>query len=153
MGAGTGATVSKWRGVFNPSGLGSALVEVEDVKVGALVVVNAVGDAFGIDGTPLTGGDHAPGLLQAPPGFGENTTLAVVATDAAVSRSELTRLAVRAQDALAACLRPSHTRLDGDTCFAVSCGDRTGLLENIAEGAFEAVGRAIEDAIDNAPHV
>lgn len=147
VGAGTGATVSGWRGIVNPSGLGSAALQVEGVAVAALVVVNAAGDVFTLEGESLTGGTPLPGPLQIPPPFTQNTTLAVVATDAALNRSELTRLAIRAQDALAACLRPAHTRLDGDTCFAVSIGDKEALLDNVAEGAFVAVGKAIEAAL------
>ncbi len=149
VGAGTGATVSKWRGEFNPGGLGSAAVAVEGATVGALVAVNALGDAFSLEGEALTGGPAIPGPL-ALPGLVENTTLAVVATDAALSRDHLTRLAVRGQDAYAACLRPAHTRYDGDTCFAVSCGQVEASIDDVAEAAFVAVGRAIEAAVRNA---
>jgi L-aminopeptidase/D-esterase-like protein len=147
VGAGTGATVAKWRGTPQPAGIGSAAVEIGGVTVGALVAVNALGDIFSLEGEALTGGPHAAGPLATGPPVGENTTLAVVATDAALTRLELTRLAVRAQDAFAACIRPAHTRFDGDTCFAVSCGNRTALVDNVAEGAFEATGRAIAAAI------
>lgn len=147
VGAGTGATVAKWRGQFLPSGLGSAAVEVEGATVAALVVVNAMGDAFSLEGESLTGGPHAPGPIEIPVPVGQNTTLAVVATDARVPRAELTRLAVRAQDAFSVCLRPVHTRFDGDTVFAVSCGERDVLVDNLAEGAFNAVGLAIEKAV------
>jgi L-aminopeptidase/D-esterase-like protein len=66
-----------------------------------------------------------------------------------MGRSDLTRLAVRGQDAYSVCLRPSHTRYDGDACFAVSCGDHVGeyAVDIASEAAFEAVGRAIEDAV------
>jgi L-aminopeptidase/D-esterase-like protein len=147
VGVGTGATVSKWRALFQPSGVGSAAVEVEGAVVGALVAVNALGDVFTLEGKALTGGPHVADPLALPPPLGQNTTLAVVATDAGLSRAELTRLAVRAQDAIAACIRPAHTRFDGDTCFAVSCGQKDVLVDNVAEGVFEAVGRAIESAI------
>jgi len=147
VGAGTGATVSKWRGTPQPAGIGSAAVEIAGVTVGALVALNALGDIFSLEGIALTGGPHAAAPLSVGPPVGENTTLAVVATDAALTRVELTRLAVRAQDAFAACIRPAHTRFDGDTCFAVSCGDGAALVDNVAEGAFEAMGRAIEAAV------
>ncbi len=147
VGAGTGATLSKWRGQMVPGGLGSAAVDVGGVTVGALVVVNALGDAFTLEGESLTGGPHAPDPMGIPAPVGQNTTLVTVATDAALSRAELTRLAVRGQDALAACLRPAHTRFDGDTCFAASCGEKTGPVDDVAEGAFEAVGRAVEAAV------
>jgi L-aminopeptidase/D-esterase-like protein len=147
VGAGTGATVSKWRGTPRAAGIGSAAVEISGVTVGALVALNALGDVFSLEGEALTGGPHAAAPLSIGPPVGESTTLAVVATDAALTRVELTRLAVRAQDAFAACIRPAHTRFDGDTCFAVSCGDRPALVDNVAEGAFEAMGLAIEAAI------
>jgi len=114
-------------------------------------VLNAVGDVFSLDGEPLSGGPHVAGVPSFMPEWGQNTTLVVVATDARFGRAELGRLAVRGQDALAACLRPAHTRFDGDTCFAVSCGAVEAPLDLVAEAAFEAVGRAIENAI-RAPH-
>lgn len=147
VGAGAGATVAKWRGFehMRPGGLGSAAVRRGEIVVGALVVANAVGDVFTLEGESLTGGLHAPG----PPALfpTENTTLAVVATNASLDRNELTRLAVRGQDAYAACLRPAHTRFDGDIVFAVSCGAIAADVESVAEAAFEAVGRAIESAV------
>jgi L-aminopeptidase/D-esterase-like protein len=77
----------------------------------------------------------------------ENTTLVVVATDAALDRATLTRVCVRAHDALAACLRPSHTRYDGDAVFAASCGRVPGDPDVVAEAAFSVVGRSIEAAL------
>lgn len=150
VGAGCGASAAKWRGVPIRTGVGSTLVEMAGAKVGALVVLNALGDVFTLEGEPLSGGSHVAGVPPFMPEWGQNTTLVVVATDAAFSRSELTRLAVRGQDALAACLRPSHTRLDGDTCFAVSCGSVTAPLDLVAEAAFEAVGRAVSSAVESA---
>jgi len=150
IGVGTAATISKWRGAPNPGALGSAAVRWGDVTVAALVVLNAIGDAFSLEGEPLSGGDVVPGPLAIPPPVGENTTLVVVATDAALTRSELTRLCVRAHDALAVCLRPVHTAFDGDTCFAVATQAVETSLEmppvNLAEAAFEAVGRSVEAA-------
>lgn len=147
VGAGTGCTVGKWRGARIPGGLGSAAVIGDGFTVGALAVVNAVGDVFTLEGEPLSGGSIVPGSPQAAPAVGENTTLVVVASDARIGRAELTRVAVRAQDALAVTLRPAHTRYDGDTCFAVSCGRRDVSVDAVAEAAFEAVGRAVESAM------
>jgi L-aminopeptidase/D-esterase-like protein len=73
-----------------------------------------------------------------------NTTLVVVATTAAMSRAELTRLAVRSHDALGVCLRPAHTRFDGDVVFVSAVGTSRGDVDLAAEGAFAATGRAIE---------
>ncbi len=149
VGAGTGTTSAKWRGFEHarPGGVGSAVVRWGDLVVGALVVVNSVGDVFTLEGEPLTGGPAVPGPPAMFPQPGTSTTLAVVATNAALPRSELIRVAVRAQDAYSVCLRPAHTRYDGDACFAVSCGDLVESVDVVAEAAFEAVGRAIESAV------
>lgn len=151
VGAGAGCTVAKWRGLRIPAGLGSVAVAGDGFTVGAIAVVNAVGDIFTLEGEPLTGGDPVPAGPLVEPAAGENTTLVVVATDAAIDRADLTRVAVRAQDALAATIRPAHTRFDGDTCFAVSCGDRPVSVDVVAEAAFEAVGRAVEAAVRTDP--
>jgi L-aminopeptidase/D-esterase-like protein len=149
VGAGRGATVAKWRGFeyMQPGGLGSAVRTVDGATVGALVAVNAVGDVFDITGEPLTGGDHEPGPPGLIPRAEVNTTLAVVATDAMFARNELGRLAVRAQDAFSVCVRPAHTRFDGDIAFAVSCGTVESSVESVAEAAFAATAAAIVDAI------
>ncbi len=95
VGAGAGATVAKWRGFEHmaPGGVGTASVRRGDVIVGAVVVVNALGDAFTLEGESLTGGDLVPGPPAPFPTPGQNTTLAVVATNVAMTRSELTRVA------------------------------------------------------------
>jgi L-aminopeptidase/D-esterase-like protein len=149
IGAGTGTTVAKWRGFehMQPGGLGSAIRPAGEATVGALVVVNAVGDIFTITGESLTGGDHEPGPPAPFPEPLANTTLVVLATDAALSRSFLSRLAVRSQDALAACIRPTHTRFDGDIVFAIACGPIEGDVETLAEAAFGATAAAVERAV------
>ena len=152
VGAGTGAVVAGWRGPQHRSkgGVGSHRVVVGTATVGALVVLNAVGDVFTLEGEALTGGDPVPGPPGALPPMGESTTLAVVATDAALDRSALLRLAVQAHDAMAACLRPSHTRHDGDVAFAVSCGGVAADPDALGAAAFAAVGRSIEAAVRHA---
>lgn len=132
---------------MQPGGLGSAIRRVGDATVGALVVVNAVGDVFSLNGDPLTGGPHEPGPPVMPPSPMINTTLVVVATDFLMTRDELTRLAVRSHDALAACIRPVHTRFDGDIAFAVSCGPIECDVESAAEAAFGATAAAVELAV------
>src|SRR5690606_25049801 len=119
--------------------------------VGAIVAVNAIGDVFTVEGEPLTGGAHEPGPpAMIPQAFTNNTTLVVVATDAAFDRIELRRLVFRAHDAIAACIRPAHTRWDGDIVFAVSCGEVEGDCDIAAEAAFAATAAAIESAVRNA---
>lgn len=149
VGAGTGATVAKWRGFEHrqPGGLGSALRMAGDASVGALVVLNAVGDVFTVEGESLTGGDPEPGPPNLTPEAFTNTTLVVIATDARLSRLQLFRLVVRAHDALAACLRPVHTDFDGDVVFAASVGSKTAEVHTLAEASFGATAAAIEKAV------
>lgn len=149
IGAGTGAVVAGWRGpeAVRKGGLGSATEQADGAIVGALAAVNAVGDVFTLEGEPLTGGDMVPPTHPRPSEELANTTLAVVATNAALSRTDLMRVCVRTHDAIGACIRPGHTRYDGDVAFAVSCGDSTADADAVGEAAFRAVGRSIEVAI------
>jgi L-aminopeptidase/D-esterase-like protein len=149
VGAGTGATIANWRGpeAVRKGGVGSAARRVGGVSVGALVVLNAGGDVFSLEGTPLSGGPHVPASRGFPRRELEQTTLVALATDARLRRVELQRLCVRAHDALGACIRPVHTRYDGDIAFAVSCGALDGDLDELSEVAFEVVGRAVEHAV------
>lgn len=150
VGAGTGATVSKWKGLENmrKAGIGSAATRVGTATLGVLAAVNAVGDVVRLDGSWITG---EPTL--APPevrGFRENTTLVTVATDARLSKSDLLRLTVRSHDALAATLRPAHTRYDGDIVFAISCGEEDVDLDVLGEATFNAVAAAIVSSVEEA---
>lgn len=149
VGAGTGATVAKWRGFEHrrPGGIGSAVAPAGDASVGVLVAANAVGDVFTLEGESLTGGSPETGPPNLTPEAFTNTTLVVVATDAALSRIELSRLVVRSHDALAACIRPVHTRFDGDVVFGASVGQVDGDVEALSEAAFVATARAVENAI------
>lgn len=134
IGAGTGATFGKWRGPdqAKPGGLASVSLACGDATIGVLVVLNAVGDVVDLAGNPISGSGPTasesvdPGARTAL----SNTTLVAVATDASFGRAELGRLAIRCQDALAATIRPSHTRYDGDAAFVVSCGDVAADLDS-----------------------
>lgn len=152
VGAGTGAMVAGWRGFehVRKGGVGSHAEGAEGATVAALAVVNAVGDVFTLEGEPLTGGGPIPPQRPVAPKPLENTTLVVVATDARMDRSALHRLCVQGHDALAVCLRPGHTRYDGDAVFAVSCGDRRADPDALGSAAFVAVGRSIEAALRHA---
>lgn len=152
VGAGTGATVAKWRGFehMKEGGIGSGLAAAGNARVGALAAVNAVGDVFTVEGESLTGGSPVPGPPGIVPAAFTETTLMVVATDARLSRIDLTWLAVRAHDALAVCVRPAHSRYDGDIVFVVSCGETEADVDAVAEAAFEATATAIVDAVRSA---
>lgn len=135
-GAGYGATTGSGKG-----GLGSASAVLSSgVTVGALVAVNALGSATVGDGpwfwaAPWEMGDEFGGL-GLPPVFpasaepvamkrrGEATTIAIVATDAALTQAQALRLATAAQDGMARALVPSHTPFDGDLVFTAATGAR-----------------------------
>lgn len=142
-GAGFGATIAwKQPGGRMMGGLGSAsLVRADGVVMGALAAVNAagtvtigdtphfwaapleVGGEFGGLGWPPAGADTAQGLILKG-GPVQSTTLGVIATDAALTKPELKRLAVMAQTGLARAIVPVHTPFDGDIVFALSLGER-----------------------------
>jgi L-aminopeptidase/D-esterase-like protein len=145
FGAGTGATVAKLLGPerAQPGGVGTASQELPDGGiVGALAVVNAIGNIVADDGSLLAGelGDPVPL-------FGGNTTLVVVATDVAMTRAVAHRLAVVAHDGLAHAIRPVHTSFDGDTVFTVSTGERVQDQLQLEIAAVEVVARAIRNAV------
>jgi L-aminopeptidase/D-esterase-like protein len=129
VGAGAGATVGKWRGREGavPGGVGAAATDVDGVRVGALAVVNALGDVIAEDGTMLAGSTSspdAPGFPTLQP-FEEgraNTTLVVVVTDARLDKDACFLVAQSAHDGIARALRPAHTRYDGDIAYAVATG-------------------------------
>jgi L-aminopeptidase/D-esterase-like protein len=135
-GAGTGATTGLHKG-----GLGSAsAVLANGMSVGALVAVNALGQVTAGSGPRFWaapwemeaefGGlgpvqDHDPHLEPAPvKRLGEATTIAIVATDAALTQAQAQRMATAAHDGMARAIVPSHTPLDGDLVFAAATGVR-----------------------------
>jgi len=131
VGAGTGATVGKALGprAATKGGVGTWAVRGGDVIVGALVVLNAVGNILDGSGAVLAGARGPDGAyVDALTHFGQggapfaarNTTLAVVATNAALDRTGLESLAHAAGDALARRIVPYGTLFDGDIVFAVS---------------------------------
>ena len=164
VGAGTGATTARWKG-----GLGSASSVLDSgVTVGALVVVNALGDATGPDGrfwaAPWEmgaefGGHGAPTRFD--PGLEPRaikhqngaTTIAIIATDAILDKAALTRLAIAAHDGMARALVPSHTPHDGDLVFAGATGARATSVEDafaLGHVAAATLSRAIARAVFSA---
>jgi D-aminopeptidase len=164
-GAGFGATTVNLKG-----GLGSASALTRDGHtVGALVAVNACGSAnvgrdphfwaapfevdgeFGGLGFPAT--VPAAALIPVSKGRpGENTSIAIVATDAALTKAQTKELAVIAQDGLARAIYPAHTTLDGDTVFAAATGrrplaDPVNELTEIGAIAANVLARAVARGI------
>ena len=126
VGAGTGATVGK---MFGPAfamkgGLGSASTQLADgTLVGAIVAVNAFGDVVDSKTQQVLAGTRNPlesgSLFSATNPF-SNTTIAVVATNAALSKEAVNKVAQMAHNGLAQVIRPAHTMFDGDTIFALA---------------------------------
>jgi len=170
VGAGTGATVGKLFGMRQAmkSGLGSWTVSLsgpyEGIKVAALAVVNAFGDVV----DPATGRivagarvapdsrDFADTADQLKRGArsrfaGANTTLVVVATNAALDKAGAQKLAALAQIGMARTIRPVNTPYDGDLVIALSLGKRQADLTALGVAAADAVTEAVLRAVRLAP--
>ena len=172
VGAGMGAMAGNLKG-----GLGSASACDGDVQVGALVAVNPFGSVvmpdsghfwaapYELDGEfggrgwparlPVASADdvfRGSRLDIAPPAPGRNTTIGVVATNAALTKAEAGRIAIMAQDGLARAIRPIHSHVDGDTIFVLATGthalpesplERLMQLVRIGAIAADTVARAV----------
>lgn len=164
VGAGAGATVGKLFGLRSAmkSGIGTASIQVGDTGliVGAIVAVNAIGDVLDREtGKILAGARAADGTgfrdsmaeilkgstIRAVPGA--HTTIGVVATNANLSKTEMTKVAQMAHDGLARTINPVHTAADGDTIFAASTGNVNADVTTVGAVAAEAVARAINRAV------
>ncbi len=170
VGAGVGATVGKLLGRERgmKGGFGTASVSLPGgVTLGAAVAVNAFGGIYDPDS-----GEQVAGPRGEPPedkivdtveylrtkgrpfegfsnsgGRGENTTLAVVATDARLTKPETQKLSQMAANGLIQTVRPSYSTVDGDVVFALSCGDKEVHLDALGAAAQVAVSRAIRRAV------
>ncbi len=147
IGAGTGASVGKRDGSQRQGGLGTASARAGVWTVGALFVVNAVGDVVDERGLVIASPTQRTRGALAP---GESTVIGVVATDARLSKAQANVLARMAHDGIARAVRPSHTTMDGDTIFAVATGqDGDADLDALGAAAQDAVAEAIRRAIRN----
>lgn len=168
VGAGAGATVGKLLGFERAmrGGLGSASERLPDgLIVAALVAVNAVGDVRDPRTGLLVAGARTPegdaladtlavlrtgGMrpaVAADPRPRGNTTIGVVATNAALNKAELTKVAQMAHDGLARTLQPVHTPWDGDTLFALGVGTQRADVLVVGTLAAEAVANAVLRAV------
>ncbi len=166
VGAGCGATVGKWLGMdfCMKSGIGSAAVSLGEVKLGAVVAVNAIGDIY----DPETGKKIA-GLLSedkksfrsteqlmydmteaAESGFTGNTTIGAVLTNAKLDKIQLSKIASMAHNGYARCIRPVHLSLDGDSIYALSSGSVNADMDMIGTLAARVMSMAIVNAIKSA---
>jgi L-aminopeptidase/D-esterase-like protein len=164
VGAGRGATVGKLFGIERAmkGGIGTASLRAGAVTVGALVAVNAGGDVVdparqrvvagtrGADGRPRSAvAAILDGELPQRALAGMATTIGVVATDAALTKSQANKLATMAHDGLARTIHPVHTMSDGDALFALATGrsGRAGDMTVLGVLAAEAVSRAVLNAV------
>ncbi|MSQ25259.1 MAG: peptidase S58 family protein [Dehalococcoidia bacterium] len=181
VGAGAGATVAKGLGprAIVKGGVGTASARLGNgAIVGAIMAVNAYGDIVdpqngaAIAIPRATRGGTARTTLEAlqqgrarPAAAGQNTTIGVVATSAALNKEQANKLAQMAQDGLALAIRPAHTMGDGDIVFALATGrdparrgrqpDVTALGALAAQVVARAIVRGVQQAtgIPGAPSV
>lgn len=164
-GAGCGASVGKIAGMdyAMKTGIGSYAVQVGDLKIGAIVVLNALGDIY-----DWRTGEQIAGLMtedktglrstmefmsvsteNVDNKFTGNTTLAVVVTNADFNKSQLCKIAGMAHDGYARSINPVHTSADGDSIYAVSVGNVGADQDLVGALAAEAVSEAIIRAVNN----
>lgn len=161
-GAGTGCTVGKYKGAARAmkSGFGTFAVEAGNVRVGALVAVNALGDVCGPDGKPVAGLLSEDGktlsstvhelmddVSHAANLFSGNTTLGIVVTNCVFRKPELCKIAGMTHNGYARAIRPVHTTADGDSIYALSVGDVPGDVNLVGTMAAFAMERAIVRAV------
>ena len=164
VGAGAGATVGKFGGAgrSTKSGIGTASITLPNgLVVAAIVAVNAVGDIIdpasgkivaGVRNTDNTFADARKilrsGAGAQPPRPAENTTIGLVATNAKLTKSQATRMALMADDGYARAISPAHTNGDGDTIFSLATGRWGGSADITIIGALAA--EAMADAVVHA---
>lgn len=149
VGVGTGAVFAKrpdpaagWKG-----GLGTATVEQGDVVVSALAVVNAFGTVLEEDGTAVAENRNPQAEERR---WGSNTTLAIVATNAGLSKERAQLLAQAGGEGLSLAVSPAHTMWDGDVVFAVATGKAEARQQVLEELAVRAVAEAIRRGVRTA---
>ena len=165
FGAGCGASVGKIAGMdyAMKTGIGSYAVQIGDLKIGAIVVLNALGDVYDWrtgeqiagflteDKTSLRSTmEQMSSSIEAKDNkFTGNTTLAVVVTNANFNKSQLCKIAGMAHDGYARSINPVHTSADGDSIYAVSVGDVVADQDLVGALGAEVVSEAIVRAVYN----
>ena len=165
-GAGCGAAVGKIAGMETcmKTGIGSYAIRVGDLKIGAVVAVNALGDVYDWQ----TGKKIAGLLTEDGKGFRDtltymatdtsskdnkftgNTTLGVVITNASFNKSQLCKIAGMTHDGYARSIRPVHTTADGDSIYAVSVGDVEADQDLVGSLSAVVMSEAIKRAVYSA---
>ena len=166
IGAGTGATVGKFLGVERAmkGGLGSYAFQIGDLKVGAIVAVNCLGDVIDPDtgeilaglldkeGKDLIGTENVliENYANKKNVFSGNTTIGVVATNGIFTKAEANKLASMSHNGYARSIRPAHTIFDGDTIFTMATGKVEADINVVGFLAARAMEKAVVNAIKSA---
>ncbi len=165
-GAGTGATVGKFCGMETcmKTGIGSYAIRLGELEIGAVVVLNALGDIFDYK----TGKKIAGLLNEEKNGFRDtvelmkkntevvenrftgNTTVGIVMTNAYFDKPALCKIAGMTHNGYARCINPVHTSADGDSIYAVSLGDVKADQDVVGTLAAEVMSEAIKSAVYSA---
>lgn len=165
-GAGCGATVGKLAGMETcmKSGIGSYAIQLGLLQIGAVVVVNALGDVYdwktgrkvaGLLTPDKKGFRDSVALMQESIAvhenrFAENTTIGAVVTNAAFTKPQLCKIAGMAHNGYARSIRPVHTSADGDSIYALSVGDVSADMDLVGTLAAEVMSEAILRAVTSA---
>lgn len=168
-GSGMGATVGKMKGIdfMMKSGIGSYAVQIGDVKIGAVSVVNALGDIFDPDtGRKIAGClngekngfEDTDALLEMSlepvhNKFAGNTSLSCVITNEDFSKTELCKMSRILNNAYARTIYPVNTSADGDSIFSVSTGKIKADLDTVSSIAVKVLSKAIINAVESAQTV
>ena len=166
IGAGTGATVGKWAGLENSmkGGIGIAQEQLDNLWVKCVVIVNSVGDIVENDGQIIAGAidnkrkfiatsGRQNRLLSRETGFGQNTVLSVVLTNAQLTKIEAHVIAKRATAGLARCIYPVSTSYDGDIVFVLACGRIKTDIDFLAELSAEILRQGVISGAYNASRI
>lgn len=159
-GAGTGAAVGKLYGMeqSQKSGLGVYAVQVGELKIGAIVAVNAFGDVFDNKGNKIAGLKDKNGnfldfkeemykSIKPKNHFTDNTTIGAIITNAKFSKAMLCKVASMGQNGLARRISPVHTMSDGDSVYALSVGNLEADVNVVGTLACQVMEMAIERAV------
>lgn len=161
FGCGCGATVGKLLGMeyAQKSGLGIYAVQLGELKIGAVVCVNALGDIYDphtgerIAGIKHSHSDSETLLYQmyetsmSHPLPNGNTTIGAILTNASFDKTHMNKIAAMAQDAYARCIRPIHTTADGDTVYALSVGNVSADINLVGTLSARVMSEAIRRAV------
>ena len=165
FGVGTGATVGKLMGIdfAMKSGVGSYAVSCGDLKVGAVVCVNALGDVFDENGNLIAGllNDDKKTFRNSEETlykmyfntnnlFASNTTIGAIITNAALDKTKMNKVAAMAQNGLARAINPVHTSADGDSVYALSVGEILASPDVVGTMAARVMHKAIINAVKSA---